>query len=188
MAMRMLMAAVGLSITAGCVHMNPPPTPGCALTAYPLRVDAGGARLAGDDFEGVVRASMSAPASAGPGLTPAMRPSVLILSGGSQHGAFGAGFFAGMTAVPEYKLVTGVSTGALQSTFLFLANRPAPADRIYPAYFPAGAGIPTPATPRWPTQSTTKATSSMSAATAPSVASCAGRSPSSVRCGASSRA
>ena len=65
---------------------------------------------------------------------------MLILSGGSQNGAFGAGFFAGMPSVPEYKLVTGISTGALQSTFLFLANTPAPADRIYPAYFPTTPG------------------------------------------------
>ncbi|WP_374943243.1 patatin-like phospholipase family protein [Sphingomonas sp.] len=94
------------------------------------------------DFESVLNASMSAPAPTRAGLVGTTRPSVLILSGGSQHGAFGAGFFAGMPQIPEYKLVTAVSTGALQSTFLFLANQPVPSDRIYPAYFHDAAGTP----------------------------------------------
>lgn len=119
-----------------CTHMAPAPTPGCAYTAYPLRIDTSPtARSAAPDFEGVLRAAMSAPAAPGPGLVGPQRPSVLILSGGSQNGAFGAGFFAGMRHVPDYKLVTGVSTGSLQSTFLFLANTPVPADRTFPAYF-----------------------------------------------------
>jgi hypothetical protein len=54
----------------------------------------------------------------------------LILSGGSLNGAFGAGFFLGLQdkqmLPPEPDVVTGVSTGALQSTFLFLANQPLP--------------------------------------------------------------
>lgn len=139
-AMLGLLASAGL---AGCAHMAPPPTPGCALTAYPLRVDAGQTQGItqgpGADFESVVRASMSAAPPADAWRDTGGRPSVLVLSGGSQHGAFGAGFFAGMAQVPDYKLVTGVSTGALQSTFLFLANSPVPADRRYPAYFPATA-------------------------------------------------
>lgn len=54
-----------------------------------------------------------------------------MLSGGSQHGAFGAGFFHGLKAVPRYDIVTGVSTGSLQSTLLFLANTKPPGDRDY---------------------------------------------------------
>jgi hypothetical protein len=130
-----------LFILAACTHKLPTPVAGCAFTTYPLRVDAATARIASNtDYESVLRASMSAPAPSsappGPGLVAATRPSVLILSGGSQNGAFGAGFFAGLPRVPDYKFVTGVSTGALQSTFLFLANTPVPADRTYPAYFP----------------------------------------------------
>lgn len=56
--------------------------------------------------------------------------SVLVLSGGSLHGAFGAGLFygwmksaqSGGEPIPEYDLITGVSTGALQSTFVFLES------------------------------------------------------------------
>lgn len=76
-----------------------------------------------------------------------LRPStddLLILSGGSQHGAFGAGFFEGMgetpTGVPTYNFVTGVSTGALVSTLVFLANQPMDHNRRYPAYM-TGAGV-----------------------------------------------
>ena len=49
--------------------------------------------------------------------------SVLVLSGGGSAGAFGAGFLSGWSetgARPDFKIVTGVSTGSLQSTFAFL--------------------------------------------------------------------
>jgi predicted acylesterase/phospholipase RssA len=47
----------------------------------------------------------------------------LAISGGGDNGAFGAGLLAGWTKAgtrPEFKLVTGVSTGALISPFAFL--------------------------------------------------------------------
>jgi predicted acylesterase/phospholipase RssA len=50
---------------------------------------------------------------------------ILELSGGGQNGAFGAGFLAGWTASgtrPEFDIVTGVSAGALISTFAFLGT------------------------------------------------------------------
>ena len=48
---------------------------------------------------------------------------VLILSGGGSNGAFGAGVLCGWTEAgdrPDFKIVTGVSTGALQATPAFL--------------------------------------------------------------------
>ncbi|WP_431267690.1 patatin-like phospholipase family protein [Dankookia sp. P2] len=48
---------------------------------------------------------------------------LLALSGGSDDGAFGAGLLVGWTAAgdrPEFKLVTGVSTGSLIAPFAFL--------------------------------------------------------------------
>jgi hypothetical protein len=48
---------------------------------------------------------------------------LLALSGGGDNGAFGAGLLVGWTAYgdrPEFKLVTGVSTGALIAPFAFL--------------------------------------------------------------------
>lgn len=50
----------------------------------------------------------------------------LAISGGGDKGAFGAGVLAGWTAHgdrPEFKLVTGVSTGALIAPFAFLGSR-----------------------------------------------------------------
>ena len=52
---------------------------------------------------------------------------VLVLSGGGQHGAFGAGFLAGWSArtdapMPRFDVVTGVSTGALLAPFAFIGT------------------------------------------------------------------
>lgn len=48
---------------------------------------------------------------------------ILALSGGGSRGAYGAGVLAGWTALgsrPEFDVVTGISTGALQATAAFL--------------------------------------------------------------------
>ena len=48
---------------------------------------------------------------------------LLSLSGGGDNGAFGAGLLTGWTTHgdrPKFKLVTGVSTGALIAPFAFL--------------------------------------------------------------------
>lgn len=57
------------------------------------------------------------------------RVDVLILSGGGDYGAFGAGFLqgwgeiaAGPMARPEFDVVTGVSTGALIAPFAFVGD------------------------------------------------------------------
>jgi predicted acylesterase/phospholipase RssA len=53
------------------------------------------------------------------------RIDILALSGGGSRGAFGAGVLCGWSAAgtrPDFKIVTGVSTGALQSTFAFLGS------------------------------------------------------------------
>jgi hypothetical protein len=49
----------------------------------------------------------------------------LALSGGGSDGAFGAGFLNGWSAArtrPDFKLVTGISTGALTAPFAFLGS------------------------------------------------------------------
>jgi len=55
---------------------------------------------------------------------------VLVLSGGGQHGAYGAGFLRGWRArsdapMPRFDLVTGISTGALQAPFALLGTEAA---------------------------------------------------------------
>jgi hypothetical protein len=51
---------------------------------------------------------------------------LLFLSGGSQNGAFGAGYLSGWAeakdGLPKFSIVTGVSTGALQSTAAFIGK------------------------------------------------------------------
>lgn len=50
----------------------------------------------------------------------------LAISGGGDNGAYGAGFLNGWTAAgtrPEFKIVTGVSTGALIAPFAFLGPK-----------------------------------------------------------------
>ena len=50
---------------------------------------------------------------------------ILTLSGGADHGAFGAGFMNGWSASgtrPDFKFVTGVSTGAIIAPFAFLGS------------------------------------------------------------------
>jgi predicted acylesterase/phospholipase RssA len=57
---------------------------------------------------------------AGGGLPPA---EFLAISGGGENGAYGAGLLVGWTATgtrPSFKLVTGISTGALTAPFAFL--------------------------------------------------------------------
>lgn len=56
---------------------------------------------------------------------PLPETDILAVSGGGANGAFGAGLLTGWTASrtrPEFKLVTGVSTGALTAPFAFLGS------------------------------------------------------------------
>lgn len=53
------------------------------------------------------------------------RPVFLALSGGSEQGAFGAGVLKGWAAtgqLPKFSVVTGISTGAILSTFAFVGD------------------------------------------------------------------
>ncbi len=61
--------------------------------------------------------------AAGGSKGPLPTANFLAISGGGEDGAFGAGLLVGWTAAgtrPEFKLVTGVSTGALTAPFAYL--------------------------------------------------------------------
>jgi len=67
----------------------------------------------------------AARASAGVTNGPLPPANFLAISGGSDDGAFGAGLLVGWSEAgmrPEFKLVTGVSTGALIAPFAFLGS------------------------------------------------------------------
>ncbi len=141
-----LLVAAGLSL-AGCSQPRPKPILGCNYQVVPLTVGptwrqvplqlgaaaAQGGGAASARLGGLLR-ERRARRAAPLGGAQAQRAEgavdqFLALSGGGQHGAFGAGFFYGMGRLPSWDIVTGVSTGSLQSTLLFLANQPVPADR-----------------------------------------------------------
>lgn len=142
-----LLAAAGLSV-AGCSQPRPKPILGCNYQVLPLTVgprwhqapnrldavaraasaqDAVSQRLGALLRERRARRAPLLGAQGEKGAEPSDQ--FLALSGGGQHGSFGAGFFYGMGTLPTWDIVTGVSTGSLQSTLLFLANQPVPADR-----------------------------------------------------------
>ena len=63
------------------------------------------------------------PAQFPPGADGVVRYAHLAISGGGANGAFGAGFLNGWTKTgtrPVFKIVTGVSTGALMAPFAFI--------------------------------------------------------------------
>lgn len=63
---------------------------------------------------------------ADPVASGAIDSDVLAISGGGENGAFGAGLLVGWTETgtrPEFRVVTGVSTGALSAPFAFLGQK-----------------------------------------------------------------
>jgi predicted acylesterase/phospholipase RssA len=117
------------SLTCGCATTSrlPAPAPEVAAGAVVpgfenIRyfVPADSERLREDYDRSVDRELKIARKKAPRDLPPAR---FLALSGGADDGAFGAGFLKGWTAAgtrPEFKLVTGISTGALIAPFAFL--------------------------------------------------------------------
>ncbi|MHC9419809.1 patatin-like phospholipase family protein [Sphingomonas citri] len=95
------------------------------LGSAPGEVGAASAELPGSELGRAFAAGMGGAriAAAGP-------PSVLVLSGGGQWGAFGAGYLRRWTSTPiggevrpvVFDIVTGVSTGSLQATYAFLGS------------------------------------------------------------------
>jgi len=153
------------TILGGCAQTRPPLVAQCTLPAYemiasadllPLKQDAklGVSDTSPEPFRKLLSETI-APDGAdktviqNPGEPIAMQAAqatkhIAVLSGGSQNGSFGAGLFKGMEQngdVPDYRIVTAISTGALQSTFVFLANRPVPTDRVYPEYMKSAQGV-----------------------------------------------
>ena len=81
-----------------------------------------GARVWGDEISGLLHQDLvQSIKDEKPGLFPggtdgAFQYSGLSLSGGGEHGAFGAGFLKGWSELgsrPTFKIVSGTSTGAL---------------------------------------------------------------------------
>lgn len=93
--------------------------PGMAEVRYRVGIDTEALQR-----EGIASVRREQTYLASTGHRGALPPAVfLAVSGGGDNGAFGAGLLNGWTAAgdrPEFKLVTGVSTGALIAPFAFL--------------------------------------------------------------------
>lgn len=129
-------AAAGLSGCAGLPRLPAVPE---ALTARAVIPGIPGARFYADEENGELlrwlgeqqqRAAVRRVAG-----QPDVPVDVLVLSGGGEDGAFGAGLLTEWTRQgtrPEFRVVTGVSTGALSAPFAFLGpSRDAQLREVY---------------------------------------------------------
>jgi predicted acylesterase/phospholipase RssA len=95
--------------------------PGLADVRYRIRKDQ---QAMVNEAQEMLRRELAQRAAAG--LQGPLPPAVfLAISGGGDNGAFGAGLLNGWTAAgdrPTFKLVTGISTGALTAPFAFLGS------------------------------------------------------------------
>ena len=119
-----VIAAAALLLLAGCtsVHRNPVPIAAIDRAQIP---GMPGVRDWGDEpsplFQADLVQSVRDERAANPDGAPPR--AVRVLSGGGSNGAFGAGFLTGWSQTgtrPTFKLVTGISTGALLAPFAFL--------------------------------------------------------------------
>lgn len=123
-----VMAALILSACATEVVRNPVPL---ELQHEAEVVDMPGVRAWGDEPSNLFHADVvNSIKTEKAGLFPrgedgAFQYAGLALSGGGDHGAFGAGYLKGWSASgtrPNFKIVTGVSTGALIAPFALLGS------------------------------------------------------------------
>jgi hypothetical protein len=128
-----LAAAFAAAAVAGCASTERLPPPAAAQTdrttvlGIPnarFYADTQAAEMVQEALRAVERERAANPGTIGAGgrLPPA---NYLGLSGGSDDGAFGAGLLVGWSDAgtrPEFKLVSGVSTGALIAPFAFLGS------------------------------------------------------------------
>ena len=109
------------ALVTGCAAITRPPTTVAAIQRDGIAIEARHQALRDTVIERLVRRV----ATRGDRTVD-----VLMLSGGGQNGAFGAGFLRGWMqrpsdAMPRFDLVTGISTGALQAPYALLGTRSA---------------------------------------------------------------
>jgi hypothetical protein len=128
-----LFAVIGVFVVAGWILVatmrvsRPPAPPAGSPITYPW----GSMHLDEDQDEPISQLEKSIVASIrneprglfDPDRDGLSEYAILALSGGGAAGAFGAGLLSGWTQAgtrPDFKVVTGISTGSLQATFAFL--------------------------------------------------------------------
>lgn len=136
MMIRLGLLSILLVALCGCAVEPPPATPVaqmCHFVRHSLVVDIPDSVGRMEDVagsEGLPPLADALRAALGQGDAEARRTgegsAMLFLSGGSLHGAFGAGFLDGVAhggaGLPEFRVVTGISTGSILATFAFLGD------------------------------------------------------------------
>src|SRR5580693_5993716 len=113
--------AVVVAVVSACTgaELRTPYTESELQTAVPMGIPA--VRIWADAPLSVLRPQVANL----PALNGGRDFSILALSGGGEHGAFGAGLLTGWSETgrrPSFSIVTGISTGALMSPFAFLGS------------------------------------------------------------------
>ena len=113
--------AVVVAVVSACTgaELRTPYTESELQTAVPMGIPA--VRTWADAPLSVLRPQVAQL----PALNGAHEFSILALSGGGEHGAFGAGLLNGWSQSgqrPTFSIVTGISTGALMAPFAFLGS------------------------------------------------------------------
>lgn len=128
---------------AGCTALRPHFPPSAQIESQVRIPGMPGVRAWGDEFSPVFQKDVieSVRQEERSGLfKPGDTIGILAISGGGGDGAFGAGLLCGWSAAgnrPRFKLVTGVSTGALTAPFAFLG--PAYDDKLKKVYTTIGS-------------------------------------------------
>lgn len=139
---------IGLAVVTGCAvpPRGPAVPPADTVRAQPLGIPNARFFADGDpapmlaELTQAIEREQAVLRAAGQPTTPLPAASFLALSGGADNGAFGAGLINGWTTTgtrPPFRIVTGVSTGALIAPFAFLGPDYDPALRdVYTSMSP----------------------------------------------------
>lgn len=133
-----LLAMLAAMALVGCGALRPRHAPPAAVESQVQVPGLPGVRVWGDEFSPVFQAdiieSIKQEKRSG-NFREGDTVSILAISGGGGDGAFGAGLLYGWTQAgnrPNFKMVTGVSTGALTAPFAFLgAPYDEPLKKVY---------------------------------------------------------